>query len=504
MFESAEVGHRIGKKTYREREPVLRDALLKAQYQLLEKGDFAVVILVNGVDGSGKGETVNLLNSWMDPRHIRTEAFAGLTEPERARPEMWRFWQVLPAKGRVGILFGSWYTDPVLAHVMDHEKEARFERRLESIRHFEEMLVAEGVLLVKFWFHLSKPAARKRFKELESDPRTSWRVTKLDWAHLKHYDEFVHVSEEALRLTSTGPAPWRVVEGSDANYRYLTAGEYLLQALQRRLAGEAPALRPAAPLAQPPIDSRTLLASFDYTRKASPKAYDRKLQELQARLARLTRHPAMKERSLVLVFEGMDAAGKGSTIRRITEALDARFYRVVPVAAPSEEERAQPYLWRFWRHVPPHGHAVVFDRSWYGRVLVERVEGYCGEGDWMRAYGEINDFEAQLVDAGAVVVKFWLAVTLDQQMARFKERQEISYKNFKITADDWRNREKWPAYERAVGDMVDRTSTDVAPWHIVASDDKLWSRLEVLRVVCEELERVLEPPKGKRKGKGKK
>jgi polyphosphate kinase 2 (PPK2 family) len=191
------------------------------------------------------------------------------------------------------------------------------------------------------------------------------------------------------------------------------------------------------------------------------------------------------------VFEGMDAAGKGSTIRRVTQALDARHYRVVPIAAPSDEERAQPYLWRFWRHVPRRGHATIFDRSWYGRVLVERVEKFCGDADWMRGYEEINAFEEQLSRAGAIVVKFWMAITPDEQLRRFEERKATPHKNFKITEEDWRNREKWPLYERAVGDMVDRTSTEVAPWHIVASNDKLFARIEVLRHVCERIEHAL-------------
>ncbi|HVZ42781.1 MAG TPA: polyphosphate:AMP phosphotransferase [Ramlibacter sp.] len=497
MFESAEIGHKTPKDEYRKLAPKLRSQLLEAQYEMLQRASFSVVVLINGVDGSGKGETVNVLNEWMDPRHIRTEAFGARTEPERLRPEMWRFWQVLPAKGRIGIFFGSWYTDPILARVMGHEKKSKFDRRLEQIRHFEQMLAAEDVVIVKFWFHLTKKGMRKRFRELEGDPNNSWRVTHAEWDHLKSYDEFIDVDQEALRLTSTGEAPWWVVDGSDANYRELTVGQYLLDAIKRRLAGEEAPVREPPRLARPALDGRTLMASFDYTRKLGEKAYDRKLEELQGRVARLARDKRMAGRSLILVFEGMDAAGKGSTIRRITTALDARFYRVVPIAAPSDEEKAQPYLWRFWRHVPQHGHAVIYDRSWYGRVLVERVEGFCAEDDWMRAYSEINEFESQLVEGGAVLVKFWLSITQEQQLARFKEREATPYKNYKITAEDWRNREKWPLYERAVGDMVDRTSTDIAPWHVIASDDKLWSRIEVLRTVCEALEQGLEKAGGK-------
>ena len=490
MFESAEIGHEIGKKVYKQRESVLREALLGLQYQLLKSARFPVIILVNGVDGAGKGETVNLFNEWMDPRHIRTEALGETAEDHYGLPAMWRFWQVLPAKGHIGILFGSWYSEPIVARVMGHEKTARFTQRLESIREFERMLVAEGALLVKFWFHLSKAAARKRFKALEADPRNAWRVTPQDWQRLKHYDAFVKVSEQALRKTSTGEAPWLVIDGSDPAYRALTAGQYLLDALGQRLAGQAAVAAVSAPVAPVAMDQRTLLGSFDYRRSLPLKTYQRRLVELQGRLNLLMRDAAMRKRSLVLVFEGMDAAGKGSTIRRVTQALDARQYHVTPIAAPSEEERAQPYLWRFWRHLPHHGHAALFDRSWYGSVLVERVEGFCSESDWMRAFDEINAFEEQLVDSGAVVIKFWLAITLDEQLRRFNQRKATPHKNFKITEDDWRNRDKWPQYERAIGDMIDRTSTELAPWHVVASDDKMFSRIEVLTKLCESLEQA--------------
>jgi polyphosphate:AMP phosphotransferase len=491
MFESAEIGHQLSKGTFKREEPKLRQRLLDLQYQLLEQRKFPVFLLVNGVDGAGKGETVNLLNEWMDPRHIHTHAFGALTDPERERPEMWRFWQAMPPKGRIGILFGSWYTDPVLGRVMGEDKRARFERRLERIRHFERMLAAEGALLLKLWFHLSKKEMRKRFEQLASDKKTAWRVTREEWRHFAHYDEFVDVAEDALRETSTGEAPWEVIEGSDHEYRSLTAGRLLEDALAKRLKGPAPKLSPPAPPPMPPIDRRTLLSSPDYTRKLTRDVYKKKLIKLQGELNGLSRSKKMRDRSLILVFEGMDAAGKGSTIRRITQSWDARFYRVIPVAAPTEEERAQPYLWRFWRHVPGHGRTAIFDRSWYGRVLVERVEGFCSDFDWMRAYHEINEFEDQLTESGAIVVKFWLAITPAEQLRRFKARKETPYKRFKITAEDWRNRKKWPAYEQAVNDMVDRTSADTAPWNLIASDDKLFSRIETLTKLRERIEEGL-------------
>jgi polyphosphate:AMP phosphotransferase len=491
MFETAEIGHKLPKSRYRRDEPKLRARLLKLQYQLLDDAGFSVVILVNGVDGAGKGETVNLLNEWMDPRHIRTRAFGPPGDDARQRPEMWRYWKALPPKGRIGILFGSWYTDPILQRVMGHEKRARFDRRLERIRHFERMLVAEGVLLIKLWFHLSKKAQSRRLRQLSAHKSTAWRVGDGEWKHHKRYGEFITACEEALRETATGEAPWDVIDGSDAEYRALTTGRLLADRIAARLAGKRVKLSPPPPPPEPPIDGKTLLAALDYSHHLGHKAYKHKLEKLQADIAQLTRSKAMRERSLVLAFEGMDAAGKGSTIRRITTALDARYYRVIPIAAPTEEERAQPYLWRFWRHVPGHGHVTIFDRSWYGRVLVERVEGYAAEPDWMRAYSEINEFEDQLVEAGAIVVKFWLAITRAEQLRRFRAREEISFKRYKIGAEDWRNRRKWPAYEAAVADMVERTSTAAAPWHIVASDDKHYARIAVLEMLRDCLKKQL-------------
>ena len=491
MFESSGIDHKLRKSTFKRREPKLRERLLQLQYQLLEKKEFPVLVLVNGLDGAGRSETVNLFNEWMDPRHIRTAAFGKPSDWARERPEMWRFWKALPPKGHIGVLFGSWYSDPIDERIFGGGKRGALERRLERIRHFERMLVAEGALLLKFWFHLSRQAQERRLEELSAHRKTAWRVTKEEWKQFKHYDKLVEVAEEALSETSTGEAPWEIIDGADHEFRSLTAGTLLAEALQARLSGRTPALSPVpAPPAQP-LDGRTLLKSFNYARRLERAEYKKKLVKHQARLNLLVRDERMRSRSLVVVFEGMDAAGKGSAIRRVTQALDARFYRDIPIAAPTEEERAQPYLWRFWRQVPGHRRATIFDRSWYGRVLVERVEKLAAEEDWMRAYHEINDFEEQLAQAGAIVVKFWLAITPAEQLRRFKERERTPYKRYKITPEDWRNRKKWPEYERAVNDMVERTSTDTAPWSIVASDDQLFSRIEVLKILCKRIEESL-------------
>jgi polyphosphate:AMP phosphotransferase len=490
MFETVEIGHRIKKSVFKRREPQLRQRLLELQMKLLRKSEFPVLVLVNGLDGAGKSETFNLFNEWMDPRHIRTVAFGKPTDWERERPEMWRYWQALPPKGHIGILVGSWYAEPLAGRVFGKEKRAEFERKLERIRHFERMLVAEGALVLKLWFHLSRSEQKKRLEALSSSSKTAWRVTREEWKQYRHYDAYVETAEEMLSGTSTGEAPWEIIDGSDHEYRSLTAGTLLEEALTARLAGKRPLIAPEPPPPMPPLDNRTLLSAFDYTRSLDRDTYERKLDKFQGRLNLLMRGERMRDRALVAVFEGMDAAGKGSTIRRVTQALDARFYRVIPIAAPTEEERAQPYLWRFWRHVPGHGRSAIFDRSWYGRVLVERVEGFAAESEWMRAYHEINEFEEQLVEAGAIVVKFWLAITPEEQLRRFKSREATPYKRYKITPEDWRNRRKWRAYELAVNDMVERSSTEIAPWNVIASDDKLFSRIEVLKTLVHRIEQA--------------
>jgi polyphosphate:AMP phosphotransferase len=491
MFESAELGHKIDKATYDAEVPALREALLNAQYDLLQNAKFPVIILIGGVDGAGKGETVNLLNEWMDPRHIHAHAMGDPSDEEGERPPMWRFWRSLPPKGRIGIFFGSWYTAPIVQRVMGLTKADHLAESIEQINRFEKMLTDEGALILKFWFHLSKDAQKKRLKALEKDPLTRWRVTDTDWERYKIYDKFRKVSEYALRETSTGEAPWIVVEGADARYRGMTVGKILLEAIRKRLDHPASPSQPNVAPLQAPIDKLDVIDTLNMSQKLSKKAFDTELEIYQGRLNLLTRDPRFKKFSLIAVFEGSDAGGKGGAIRRITGALDARYYRIIPVAAPTEEERAQPYLWRFWRHIPRTGGVTIFDRSWYGRVLVERVEKFCPEIDWMRAYSEINDFEEQLVANKTILVKFWLAITKEEQLRRFKEREQISFKRFKITEEDWRNRDKWDEYQHAVCDMVDRTSTELAPWTLVEANDKNFARIKILKTLGQRIEAAM-------------
>lgn len=493
MFESAELGHAIDKHIFETQVPVLREALLEAQYELKQQARFPVLILINGVEGAGKGETVKLLHEWMDPRLIQVSTFDWPTDEELARPPAWRYWRQLPPKGRMGIFFGNWYSQMLHNRVEGNIDNTELDQLIDRSMVMEQMLCDEGALIFKFWFHLSKRQMNARLKELKDDPLHSWRISPLDWKQSKIYDRFVRHGARVVQRSSRDFAPWYVIEGVDHYYRSLSVGRILLDGLQAALKTQQ--RRVPQPHTAPLVSSlnqKRLLDSLNLTQSLEKSLYNQLLAAEQARLASLMRDKRMKKHALVAAFEGNDAAGKGSAIRRVAAALDPRQYRIVPIGAPTDEERAQPYLWRFWRHIPPLGRFSIFDRSWYGRVLVERVEELIDPADWLRAYSEINDFEESLTRSGVVLVKFWLAIDQDTQYQRFKKREEIPFKRFKITEDDWRNREKWDAYIDAVEDMVERTSTDKVPWILVEANDKRFARVKVLRALNDALEKAFE------------
>ena len=475
---------------------------------------FPVIIVFAGVDGGGKGQTVNLLNEWMDPRWIVTRAYNEPSEEERERPEYWRFWRDLPPGGRIGLFLSSWYSRPVLDRVYGKLDLPQFVDNLDRVIAFENALAEDGAVLIKFWMHLSKAAQKRRLKNLEKDPLTSWRVTDRDWKHWNMYDQFIEAAERTIMRTSTGRTPWTIVEGEDFNYRSLTVGTLIRDAIRKRLDAvrweraarsqirnddarttaasdsAGPAEVQATPVEPAPV--LTVLSKLDMSKHLDKKPYKNQLMEQQARLSKLCRAALVKSVSTILVFEGPDAAGKGGAIRRITAPLDARNYRVLPFAAPTDEERAHHYLWRFWRHLSRAGRLTIYDRSWYGRVLVERVEGYADENTWRRAYAEINDFEEQLIEHGIVLLKYWVHITKDEQLARFQAREKIPYKRWKLTEEDWRNRDKWEDYELAVHDMVQHTSTINAPWTLVEGNDKRYARIKVIKTLADRLETTLE------------
>lgn len=485
MFEAAEVGKKLSKEAYKQQLPVLREALLDAQFDLAES-ETAVVVVVAGAEGAGKGELVHGLLEWLDARGVETHAMRPPSDEERERPPFYRFWRRLPAKGKTGIFFGSWYTMPVVQRVAGEIDEDRFERDMHRIVEFERMLSHEGVLLIKLWLHITKQQQKHKLKKLESNPHTAWRVTKQDWSYTKTYDAFRTVASSVVRLTNSGHAPWHIVEAGDGRHRDIDAGTYVLDCLQRQL-GATPAVSERDELLPVPAE-RNLISTLQLDQPLDRDSYRKELNHWQGKLNQLARSLGKNSLSALLVFEGSDGAGKGGCIRRVMQALDARFAQVVPIAAPSDEERAHPYLWRFWRTLPRRGDVRIYDRSWYGRVLVERIEGLCSRSAWLRAYSEINTFEQELYENGVEVVKFWLAISSDEQLRRFQLREETGYKRYKITDEDWRNREKAPAYEAAACDMIDQTSTHYAPWLLVEANNKLYARIKVLRTICDRLE----------------
>jgi polyphosphate:AMP phosphotransferase len=494
MFEAAEVGRKVSSKEFKDRERELHTELLRVQREL-RSAEIPVIVIVSGVEGAGKGSVVKRLYEWLDARGLQTNAFWDETDEERERPFFWRFWRVQPPKGTIGILFGSWYTRPIVDQVFGRISAADLDRQLLRIAEFERMLSADGALIVKFWYHLPQEEQRKRLKRDLKEGRKNLS-TKIAKKFSKHYDSFAAVSERAIRATDSGTSPWYVVEATDARYRDLTTGTTLLAAMKERLAdGQAAGdgnetHEPRTP--QTPDATVTILDEVDLSARLSEAKYANRLAEAQERLGALSWEVHKHQRNVVAVFEGWDAGGKGGAIRRAIAPIDARLFRVISVAAPTDEERAQHYLWRFWRHVPRAGYFTIYDRSWYGRVLVERVEGFARPDEWMRAYREINAFEEQLVEHGTILLKFWLHIDPDEQLRRFKQREVTPWKQHKITEEDWRNRDRWDAYRQAVNEMVVRTSTALAPWTLVAGNDKKAARVQVVDTFCQRIEDVLD------------
>jgi len=470
----------------------LRADLLKAQYARLKRADQALLVVIAGLDGVGKGGCINLLNEWMDARYVHTLAFGPPGPQVAAMPYYWRYWRYMPAKGATGVVFGSWYRPLLDALAAEKPDENLIETRVREIREFEAALACNGVQVLKLWFHMSRDAQHKRVKKLSADPDLSWQIDPVDHLVYKQFARLRKAGARAMTQTHTASTPWIVVPAADDKQRIVHTAQAVLVALRRR----APTRLPVGvhkPEPAPTGPSLPALSVLDHDAARLKKSvYERELLPLQARLARLVRHPRLAQRRIVWLFEGPDAAGKGGTIRRITHALDARQYRAIPISAPSDEEQARPYLWRFWRRLPEHGKIAIFDRSWYGRVLVERVEGFTPEWQWRRAYQEINQFERQLVDEGTILLKFWLDITPNEQLERFRDRQKSIFKSFKITPEDWRNRAHWDEYTLAAQDMFDQTHTAFSPWQLIAANDKHYARIAVITRLVETLEQAIQ------------
>ncbi len=490
MFETAELGKKISKEQMQKEIPKIRTALLEVQKKL-GYSDISVILLISGVEGAGKTEFANALLEWMDPRGIQVHALGEPSDEERNRPRFWRFWRILPPKKKMGIFLTSWYSEIIVNRVFKKIEKNTFIKELDRITEFEKMLSNEGVHLIKFWFHLAKEVQRERLKKLEQDPDTRWRVTKIDWKFFAKYNRFRKISETAITKTHTDDIPWHIVEATDKRYRTITAAKIILDTLNRRLSQQKEKVKREVNPKISKIGKINIIKKLDLSLILDDKTYKEELEKYQGELNLLTRKMRNAHRSLMLVFEGPDAAGKGGAIRRLTQAMDARIYRVVSFAAPTDEERSHPYLWRFWINLPQCGNVSIYDRSWYGRVLVERVEGFCATEEWQRAYAEINAFEEQLTDFGTMVIKFWVAISPEEQLRRFKDRDKTPYKQYKLTDEDWRNREKWDAYEIAASEMIEKTSTVPAPWVLVEGVNKNWARMKVIKTVCKRLKQEI-------------
>lgn len=463
--------------------------LLSELQRKCKEAGIPVMIVFEGLSAAGKGVQINELIAPLDPRGFYVVATKRETEEEKRYPFLWRFWTKTPSKGRFAIFDCSWYrrvsTDRFEERISDKELETAF----RDIKSFEHQLSVDGTVIIKFFLYISKKEQKKRFEVLESRKEQAWRVTDSDRRKYKHYDSYVQMTEEMLQRTDSGHAPWTIVEATDREYASMkiisTVAERLEYELEKR---KSTAAAEGIDLHQQHFRTK-VLEGVDLKKSLTKDEYKEQLKKLQKRLALLHDELYQKRIPVVLAFEGWDAAGKGGAIKRLTSALDPRGYTVNPTAAPNDIEKVHHYLWRFWNEMPKTGHIALFDRTWYGRVMVERIEGFCRETEWKRAYTEINEMEEHLTNSGAVVLKFWLHIDKEEQERRFKERMEIPEKQWKITDEDWRNREKWDQYEAAVDEMLVRTSTTYAPWIIVEGNCKYYARIKVLKEViraCEE------------------
>jgi AMP-polyphosphate phosphotransferase len=499
MLDELDLDAKLAAAEYARRIDPLRDAWRDAQ-RAVRDASLPVVVVFEGWDAAGKGESIGALVRPLDPRGFAVHGTQDSTAEERARPFLWRFSSRLPARGDFVLFDRSWYRRLLEDRVDGDVGRRDVDAVVDEILDFERALGDDGTVLVKLWLHISKAEQARRFEDIESDRYQRWRVTSRDWKRHRKYEKYARAARVMLERTSTAAAPWHTIAATDRRWRTVQVFEAALgrvrAALERtpRRARAAPTPRRSSAPKRPPAQvaragpPTPVLDRVDLSRKLARPQYERRLEPLQERLRDLALECWRREQPVVIVYEGWDAAGKGGNIKRLTQELDPRGYLVIPIAAPDETERAHHYLWRFWSRLPRAGRIAIFDRSWYGRVLVERVEGFAKPAEWRRAFDEIVAFERQLADFGTVIVKLWLHVSPEEQLRRFRERERTEYKRHKITADDWRNRAKWHDYRIAAAEMIEKTSTVHAPWTIVAAEDKLWARIQALETVVQALE----------------
>lgn len=463
--------------------------------QRVREAKLPVIILFEGWGASGKGYLIGKLIEEIDPRGFKVYTIGPRTADERRFPLMKRYWEKIPEYGRISFFVRSWYRDVTVARFEEEPDKKEIDARFREILDFESQLADDGYLIIKFFLRLTKKEQRKRFEKLERNKATSWRVTKADWEHHRRYDDHLHAFTEMVERTDRDYAPWVQIDSKDRRRATLSVLNCTIDLVTGALAMRAApkpmskrALRLDETIIPNPIPK---LADVDLSPTIDPDLYRKELKRLQERLFDLHNWLYQTKTPMIIVYEGQDAAGKGGNIKRVTEGLDPRGYAVNPVAAPTAPELYRQYLWRFWLTLPKDGHIAIYDRSWYGRVMVEKIEGFCTEEQWKRAYSEINHFEHSLRGWGAIIIKFWLQIDKDEQLVRFTDRQNTPEKQWKITEEDWRNRNRWDEYEDAVNEMLRLTNTDFAPWYIIESNDKRYARIKTLRLLVGAIEKEM-------------
>ena len=491
MLSDIDLNKTMDKKEYKENLHHMEDTLAQLQQQVRE-ANLPVILVFEGWSASGKGTSISRVTNPMDPRYFDVRTAGKVTEDKMMRPFLWSFWSYLPARGQIVIMDKSWHRI-ILPGVREEWRLNNMEAHgfYFDVNAFERQLTDDGYLIIKFFLHISKEEQRRRFKRLEKDPSTSWRIRPHDWAQNDNYEHHQRLFEKTLKMTSTEENPWHIIEAEDRRYAACKIMKTIIGAITTKLEDMKKPKTPEIVLPASPAGIPHTLQNISPDETIDDAEYKEALDYYQHRMRKLCSKMYLARRSAVIAYEGWDAAGKGGNIKRLTEALDPRGYEVIPIAAPSRAELARPFLWRFWLGLPKDGHIAIFDRTWYGRVLVERIEGFANEGEWRRAYREINEFEADLVQWGAVVVKFWLHIDKDEQLRRFTDRTETPDKQWKINEEDWRNREKWDLYEEAVDDMLRQTSTEHAPWHIIESQDKRFARVKAIETLNDAISRHL-------------
>ncbi len=493
MFKTMILGQKYSREAYKDTENELRVKLFELQRQC-EEYKVSVLITILGVDGSGRGDLVNTLSSWVDTKKLSNHTFWKTNEAETSRPDAWRYWLKLPAYGEFGIFFGGWYDEVIRKASYGELDTAELHSSMHSHVQFERNLSANGYALTKFWLHLGQEEHSKRRKARQKEQGVC-RFTPYDKHSEEKYHQLISTVSDTITMTDRDYAPWYVIDAHDKRFCHVSVARAIIAHVESVLEAkkaeknikESPALEEALKA----DSSVTMLDRLDMSLSLEREEYKKELKKLQSEVFQLTFKAYQQGISSTLTFEGWDAGGKGGTIRRLSSAVDARITRIIPVSAPTDEELAHHYLWRFWRHVPMAGHVTIYDRTWYGRVLVERVEKFAKHHEWKRAYAEINNFEEQLVNKKNILLKFWLHISSEEQLARFKERENTPWKNYKLTDEDWRNREKADDYKVAADEMFMRTNTSYAPWHIIPANSKYYARIQVLKIYRDALLQAL-------------